>query len=222
MRPMIPIRRPPPARPCDPTVRVVAGRPDAARGRRGRPERQCPSLPRPVGYRQEHACDSTRRRRLAAAGRRRHPRHPSRRHLECGARLRGRAPPPRLSRGRGTPPRGRSTHVEGVIRSTVTPSMARHSTWPSAPCRSVTSSWSSAPTTTDPRALRFPSPMGSRLLCEHAFHAADEPAELTRQAFERAAAVTAEIPLHRLRTPTGLHTMISTMAELSRLDAELG
>ena len=67
--------------------------------------------------------------------------------------------------------------------------------------------------------LRFSD--GIAVLCEHAFHSADEPAELTRQAFDRAAAVAANVPLHRLRTPVGLNTMISTMSEISRLDTAL-
>lgn len=74
--------------------------------------------------------------------------------------------------------------------------------------------------TTASTSLRFSE--GIALLCEHAFHSADEPADLTRQAFERASAVAEQIPLHRLHTPIGLHAMISTLAELSRLDADPG
>ena len=35
------------------------------------------------------------------------------------------------------------------------------------------------------------------------------------------AEVAAAVPVHLLRAPTGLHTMISTLAELTRLDGEL-
>ncbi len=58
-------------------------------------------------------------------------------------------------------------------------------------------------------------------LTEHAFHLADEPTAITRQAFEHAAAVAAAVPVRLLRTPTGLETMPATMAELSRLDGAL-
>ena len=62
---------------------------------------------------------------------------------------------------------------------------------------------------------------GITALTEHAFHLADEPQAITRQAFERASAVAAAVPVRLLRAPTGLHTMISTLAELNRLDGEL-
>lgn len=58
-------------------------------------------------------------------------------------------------------------------------------------------------------------------LIEHAFHLADEPTAITRQAFENATAVAAAVPIRMLRTPTGLDTMIATTAELSRLDTAL-
>jgi hypothetical protein len=58
-------------------------------------------------------------------------------------------------------------------------------------------------------------------LTEHAFHLTEEPEALARQAFERAAAVAGDVPVRLLRTPTGLNTMIATIAELSRLDATL-
>jgi hypothetical protein len=62
---------------------------------------------------------------------------------------------------------------------------------------------------------------GITVLVEHAFHLAEEPAMITRQAFEHAADVAEAIPLHLLRTPAGLDTMRSTLAQLARVDAEL-
>ena len=58
-------------------------------------------------------------------------------------------------------------------------------------------------------------------LTEHAFHLADEPTAITRQAFEHAAAVAAAVPIRTLRTPTGLEAMGATIAALRELDAAL-
>jgi hypothetical protein len=70
------------------------------------------------------------------------------------------------------------------------------------------------------KALSFAN--GITVLIEHAFHLAEEPAAITRQAFEHAADVAEAIPLHLLRTPAGLDRMSSTLAHLARVDAELG
>ena len=63
---------------------------------------------------------------------------------------------------------------------------------------------------------------GDRLtaLVEHGFHLADEPAAITRQAFERAAAVAAEADVRRLLVPSGLESLAATIALLRRVDAE--
>ncbi len=63
---------------------------------------------------------------------------------------------------------------------------------------------------------------GITMLIEHAFHLAEEPATITRQAFEHAADVAEAIPLHRFLAPAGLDTMSSTLTELARVDAEFG
>jgi hypothetical protein len=63
---------------------------------------------------------------------------------------------------------------------------------------------------------------GDRLtaLVEHGFHLADEPAAITRQAFERAAAVAADADVRRLGVPLGLESLAATVALLGDIDAE--
>ena len=57
-------------------------------------------------------------------------------------------------------------------------------------------------------------------LVEHGFHLADEPAAITRPAFERAAALAASIPVFRLRHPDGLTRLASAQTLIAQLDAE--
>lgn len=54
---------------------------------------------------------------------------------------------------------------------------------------------------------------------EHGFHLADQPAAITRQAFERSSALAAAVPLWRLRCPRGLHRIDEIVAFLAELDA---
>lgn len=54
---------------------------------------------------------------------------------------------------------------------------------------------------------------------EHGFHLADEPAAITRQAFERASALAAAVPVWWLRCPRGLDRLDRTVAFLAELDA---
>ncbi len=55
-------------------------------------------------------------------------------------------------------------------------------------------------------------------LVEHGFHLADEPAAITRQAFERASALAANVPVLRLRHPDGLTRLASAQALMTQLD----
>ncbi len=66
------------------------------------------------------------------------------------------------------------------------------------------------------RAVRhgdWASPASITALTEHAFHLADEPTSITRQAFEHAAAVAEAVPVRLLRTPPGLETMTATITQ---------
>ena len=57
-------------------------------------------------------------------------------------------------------------------------------------------------------------------ITEHGFHLADEPASITRNAFERASALAAATPVWRLSFPAGLARLGSTLALITRLDAD--
>jgi hypothetical protein len=59
------------------------------------------------------------------------------------------------------------------------------------------------------------------MLAEHGFHLADEPEAISRQAFERASALAAAVPVWRLSYPPGLDRLGQTRALLVSLDAEL-
>lgn len=56
-------------------------------------------------------------------------------------------------------------------------------------------------------------------ITEHGFHLADEPAAITRQAFERASALAAAAPVSRITFPTDLAELDTVRAFLDRLDA---
>jgi hypothetical protein len=55
-------------------------------------------------------------------------------------------------------------------------------------------------------------------ITEHGFHLADEPAWITRQAFERASRLAAAAPVWRLSSLSGLDGLTATRALLDRLD----
>lgn len=59
-------------------------------------------------------------------------------------------------------------------------------------------------------------------LTRHGFHIAGEPEDVTRQAFEHAAALAASVPVQRLSCPTGLDRIAATIALLGTLDAGEG
>ena len=54
---------------------------------------------------------------------------------------------------------------------------------------------------------------------EHGFHLADEPAAITREAFERTSSLAAAVPVWRLRCAHGLEHLDRTLALLAELDA---
>jgi hypothetical protein len=56
-------------------------------------------------------------------------------------------------------------------------------------------------------------------ITEHGFHLADEPAAITREAFERASTLAAAVPVWRLRCAHGLEHLDRTLALLAELDA---
>lgn len=58
-------------------------------------------------------------------------------------------------------------------------------------------------------------------LCEHAFHLADEPTDITRQAFERAAAVATAVDMDQLTVPDGLDRLATVIEALVRLDQQV-
>jgi hypothetical protein len=55
-------------------------------------------------------------------------------------------------------------------------------------------------------------------ITEHGFHLADEPAWITRQAFEQASQLAAAAPMWRLSSLSGLDELTATRALLDRLD----
>lgn len=55
-------------------------------------------------------------------------------------------------------------------------------------------------------------------IVEHGFQVADEPAAIARQAFERATAIAAAVPVWRLLHSPGLDRLDETLALLARLD----
>lgn len=59
-------------------------------------------------------------------------------------------------------------------------------------------------------------------LADNAFRLTEDPTADAPLAFERASAVAATVPILLLRIPTGLHDLGSPIAELDRLDSELG
>jgi hypothetical protein len=56
------------------------------------------------------------------------------------------------------------------------------------------------------------------VIVEHGFHLADEPASITRLAFERASALAATTPVLRLFCPAGLEHLPATRALMAKLD----
>jgi energy-coupling factor transporter ATP-binding protein EcfA2 len=55
-------------------------------------------------------------------------------------------------------------------------------------------------------------------IVEHAFHSAEDPKDITRLAFERAAALAASVPFHVLRHPDGFDHLARTVGFLEELD----
>jgi hypothetical protein len=55
-------------------------------------------------------------------------------------------------------------------------------------------------------------------IVEHAFHLTEDPKDITRKAFERAAALAASVPFHVLRHPEGFEHLARTVSFLEELD----
>jgi len=58
-------------------------------------------------------------------------------------------------------------------------------------------------------------------ITEHGFHLADEPASITRHAFERASALAAAVPVWLLLHPAGLRYVVAMQALIAGLDNDL-
>jgi hypothetical protein len=64
--------------------------------------------------------------------------------------------------------------------------------------------------------LRFARALST--ITEHGFYLADDPASITRHAFERASRLAAATPVWRLSSPSGLDELAATATLLTRLD----
>ena len=69
-----------------------------------------------------------------------------------------------------------------------------------------------------PRVERLGLALALSAIVEHGFHLADEPAAITRQAFERATALAAAAPIWRLLHPKGLDRLTETFTLITELD----